>query len=144
MRFPSIYLGRSHNPNYRLNISQVPSLSGSNACFDFQCDMHTSSASSSGRSTDADSCSTVPPTPEHLDGEYGGGDTSGSSKTERPVRRVACDSCRRRKVRCDGNQPTCGRCNKLNQICVYTVPKNRQNSELMAQALIMLQSRLGK
>jgi hypothetical protein len=138
---PSIYcperFARTHN-----KLQSSTALTGLDASFYFMGDMYTFIASSSGNGTDADSCSTVPLTPEDLDGENG--DTCGSSRTDRPGRRVACDSCRRRKVRCDGNQTTCGRCSKLNQSCVYTVPKNRHDSEMMAQALIMLQSRLGK
>ncbi|CZR35699.1 uncharacterized protein FPRO_00178 [Fusarium proliferatum ET1] len=33
----------------------------------------------------------------------------------------ACDPCRARKVACDHGQPTCSRCRKRNETCVYTV-----------------------
>ncbi|KAH6897073.1 hypothetical protein B0T10DRAFT_526316 [Thelonectria olida] len=33
----------------------------------------------------------------------------------------ACDQCRARKVACDHGQPTCNRCRKRRQTCVYTV-----------------------
>src|SRR6478736_3147292 len=33
----------------------------------------------------------------------------------------ACDPCRARKVACDHGQPTCSRCGKRNETCVYTV-----------------------
>ncbi|CAG8528580.1 13543_t:CDS:2 [Acaulospora morrowiae] len=31
----------------------------------------------------------------------------------------ACDSCRRKKVKCDGFQPVCGNCSSFNQECTY-------------------------
>ncbi|KAK7420576.1 hypothetical protein QQZ08_010335 [Neonectria magnoliae] len=40
----------------------------------------------------------------------------------------ACDPCRARKVACDHSQPTCKRCRKRRQPCVYTVaPKPKRN-----------------
>lgn len=37
-----------------------------------------------------------------------------------PVRRKpACQTCRRRKVRCDNNLPTCGFCSTNEAECVY-------------------------
>ncbi|KAF4448506.1 hypothetical protein F53441_8092 [Fusarium austroafricanum] len=37
----------------------------------------------------------------------------------------ACDPCRARKVACDHGQPTCSRCTKRNETCVYTVSEPR-------------------
>ncbi|KAF4334864.1 hypothetical protein FBEOM_11288 [Fusarium beomiforme] len=37
----------------------------------------------------------------------------------------ACDPCRARKVACDHGQPTCSRCRKRNETCVYTVSEPR-------------------
>ncbi|KAF2865318.1 hypothetical protein BDV95DRAFT_448779, partial [Massariosphaeria phaeospora] len=31
----------------------------------------------------------------------------------------ACDSCRERKLRCDGSRPTCGTCKRLTHDCTY-------------------------
>lgn len=39
----------------------------------------------------------------------------------------ACDPCRARKVACDHGQPTCSRCSKRKQTCVYTVSESRIN-----------------
>lgn len=36
----------------------------------------------------------------------------------------ACDQCRARKLACDHAQPTCNRCSKRHQTCVYTVAPN--------------------
>ncbi|KAL1922423.1 uncharacterized protein VTP21DRAFT_9962 [Calcarisporiella thermophila] len=39
---------------------------------------------------------------------------------------VACDTCRKKKVKCDGTHPKCGRCLTLNLQCSYIdVPKKR-------------------
>ncbi|KIL86502.1 hypothetical protein FAVG1_10332 [Fusarium avenaceum] len=40
----------------------------------------------------------------------------------------ACDPCRARKVACDHGQPTCSRCRKRGEVCVYTVsePKTKK------------------
>ncbi|KAI5195672.1 hypothetical protein E4T39_08141 [Aureobasidium subglaciale] len=54
-----------------------------------------------------------------------GNGTEGSDSTSRAVKRrkiaVACDPCRRRKVRCDGIQPTCSQCVSGRKIytCTY-------------------------
>ncbi|KAK3398241.1 hypothetical protein B0T20DRAFT_461003 [Sordaria brevicollis] len=44
----------------------------------------------------------------------------------RPRKRVrvsiACHNCRNRKSRCDGQHPSCGRCEELNVSCVYDEP----------------------
>ncbi len=34
--------------------------------------------------------------------------------------RQACNPCRRKKVRCPGERPSCGFCTRLNQPCSYT------------------------
>lgn len=41
----------------------------------------------------------------------------------------ACDSCRRRKVRCNSEKPVCGQCTKAGLVCVYTEQRkpNSQN-----------------
>ncbi|KAJ2744111.1 hypothetical protein GGI20_003218, partial [Coemansia sp. BCRC 34301] len=37
----------------------------------------------------------------------------------------ACASCRRKKVRCDGVQPSCGNCINRNMLCTYLAQKKR-------------------
>ncbi|OLY83873.1 Peroxisome proliferation transcriptional regulator [Smittium mucronatum] len=43
---------------------------------------------------------------------------SNSASLKKPGHR-ACDSCRRRKTKCDGNKPSCGRCLRDNFKCEY-------------------------
>ncbi|KAM0290474.1 hypothetical protein ACHAO9_004831 [Fusarium lateritium] len=38
---------------------------------------------------------------------------------KRKVAAAACDTCRNRKVKCDAERPTCGRCTKSGQACHY-------------------------
>ncbi|KAL8653890.1 MAG: hypothetical protein Q9210_001841 [Variospora velana] len=55
-------------------------------------------------------------------------------------KRLACDKCRERKVRCNREQPVCGRCARLGQNCQYTTPA-KQYSDL-SPLLLTLHSRL--
>lgn len=50
-----------------------------------------------------------------------GTDTPSSATTRTKGRRYgfACLSCRRKKIKCDGNKPTCINCNKSKESCVY-------------------------
>lgn len=47
--------------------------------------------------------------------------TAPSSTTARATKKSAfsCEPCRRRKVKCGGEQPVCGRCLARNDACVY-------------------------
>lgn len=36
-----------------------------------------------------------------------------------PAKRIACVVCRRRKLKCDGNKPSCGTCSRLGHDCAY-------------------------
>ncbi|KAI1101541.1 hypothetical protein F4804DRAFT_343906 [Jackrogersella minutella] len=58
-------------------------------------------------------------------------------------RHTACKICRDRKVRCDGNQPTCDRCTRSGDECVYAPPALPSRGEL-AQTIETLQERLGE
>lgn len=73
-----------------------------------------------------------------------GGGTSSASTTTTKARRTACDVCRERKVRCNGERPDCQRCRRLGHQCSYTVVKRQDitRSEV-SQALMTLQVRLG-
>ena len=46
-------------------------------------------------------------------------------------RRVACKVCRDRKVRCDGDQPTCDRCRRAGETCVYSQTYNPTKADLL-------------
>lgn len=77
--------------------------------------------------------------------EKRGGSTSSASTTTTKARRTACDVCRERKVRCNGERPGCQRCRRLGHQCSYTVVKRQDitRSEV-SQALMTLQVRLGR
>lgn len=58
-------------------------------------------------------------------GENGGGEERESPSGEgangqvpKP-KRIACVLCRKRKLRCDGNKPSCGTCTRLQHDCSY-------------------------
>ena len=71
--------------------------------------------------------------------------SSGAANANGVVRRVACDVCRERKVRCDKGQPHCGRCGRLGHICRYTTSRKQNASKLdISDALLTLNARLGK
>ncbi|KAJ1978330.1 hypothetical protein H4R35_001949 [Dimargaris xerosporica] len=53
-------------------------------------------------------------------------ESSAPSQAKRQRINKACDVCRRRKVKCDGQQPQCGGCLATGQTCAYSfVPKKR-------------------
>ncbi|KAJ1983286.1 hypothetical protein H4R34_001370 [Dimargaris verticillata] len=53
-------------------------------------------------------------------------DSSAPPQAKRQRINKACDVCRRRKVKCDGQQPQCGGCLAMGQTCTYSfVPKKR-------------------
>ncbi|KAK1964988.1 hypothetical protein LY78DRAFT_581304 [Colletotrichum sublineola] len=37
----------------------------------------------------------------------------------------ACQNCRARKRRCDGDEPICGLCSRLEVTCIYTQRRKR-------------------
>ena len=44
----------------------------------------------------------------------------GNERVQKPQRRrIACQQCRRKKVKCDNDRPTCGFCASASQRCVY-------------------------
>ena len=60
-------------------------------------------------------------------------------------KRLACDNCRERKVRCNREQPVCGRCARLGHNCKYTAPAQQKPSKTDVSRLLMtLQSRLAQ
>jgi hypothetical protein len=67
------------------------------------------------------------------------GPPEGSSKPK-PTQ-IACTLCRRRKIKCDGGIPSCGRCTKLNSECTYH--ENRRKSGPRRGYVKGLETRLG-
>ncbi|TDL23320.1 hypothetical protein BD410DRAFT_701614, partial [Rickenella mellea] len=43
----------------------------------------------------------------------------GKPQSKRSKVEVACDFCRRRKMKCDGKRPTCGHCKSKERECKY-------------------------
>ena len=67
------------------------------------------------------------------------------ASTNNPLKRLACDACRDRKVRCDRQHPTCSRCARLGHSCNYSGPSKQAASKVDWSQLIMtLHSRLGE
>lgn len=59
------------------------------------------------------------------------------------AKRLACDNCRERKVRCNREQPVCGRCARLGHNCQYTTPARQNSSHSdVSRLLLTLHSRL--
>lgn len=61
-----------------------------------------------------------------------GDDGTGSRKRQRTAARpisVSCELCKQRKVKCDRGHPTCGWCQRNNQLCEY---KERKKPGLRA------------
>ncbi|OCK75781.1 hypothetical protein K432DRAFT_396987 [Lepidopterella palustris CBS 459.81] len=58
-------------------------------------------------------------------------------------RHMACKTCRDRKVRFDGGQPSCEKCKKSHETCVY-VPASKQTRADLTETIEGLQERLAK
>ncbi|PCH38896.1 hypothetical protein WOLCODRAFT_43600, partial [Wolfiporia cocos MD-104 SS10] len=43
----------------------------------------------------------------------------------RPKVTTACDSCRKRKLRCDGRTPSCSNCSLYEANCHYAAGRNK-------------------
>lgn len=48
-----------------------------------------------------------------------GGQDDGANGQIPKVKRIACVLCRKRKLKCDGNKPSCGTCTRLQHECSY-------------------------
>ena len=57
-------------------------------------------------------------------------------------KRVACVICRKRKLKCDGERPSCGTCSRLNHNCAYD--EVRRKSGPKRGYVKELEARLGK
>ncbi|KAK4969821.1 hypothetical protein LTR66_011667, partial [Elasticomyces elasticus] len=62
---------------------------------------------------------------------------SRTSNVHRPRHSArACENCRKRKIKCDSNRPTCGQCVHLNKRCLYEDAKqvrDRKTLQLLSQ-----------
>ncbi|KAI1616203.1 fungal-specific transcription factor domain-containing protein [Exophiala viscosa] len=59
--------------------------------------------------------------PDGHDGRMGGGS---NDSVPRP-KRIACILCRKRKLKCDGNKPSCGTCSRLDHHCEYSEERKK-------------------
>ena len=57
-------------------------------------------------------------------------------------RHMACKTCRERKVRCDGGQPACEKCQRSSEECIYPTGSRKTKTDLV-ESMEMLQERLG-
>ncbi|KAK3342081.1 fungal-specific transcription factor domain-containing protein [Lasiosphaeria hispida] len=70
-------------------------------------------------------------------------DGDGQAETSSHAKRLACNPCRERKVRCDRRQPQCGRCAKMEASCHYSSPsKHAMSKSDLSRMLIALHGRL--
>ncbi|KAF2088922.1 hypothetical protein K490DRAFT_38482 [Saccharata proteae CBS 121410] len=60
---------------------------------------------------------------QQLDAEPSGGQTAASAtrnaENAAKPKRIACVLCRKRKLKCDGQRPSCGTCKRLSHDCAY-------------------------
>ncbi|KAM0277777.1 hypothetical protein ACHAQH_005570 [Verticillium albo-atrum] len=75
-----------------------------------------------------------------LDGDFPFGDQDDRGKRKRIGTQLACNDCRRRKARCDGQRPSCQACQKRSKTCVYAEKPARGASDTaMAESYEVLQ-----
>ena len=67
-------------------------------------------------------------------------DDQGSSKRQRTA--LACNSCRYRKSRCNGEHPVCSTCSEMGFQCVYRRPLNANNRNSTSGYNSQLENRL--
>ena len=71
-----------------------------------------------------------------------GPDGQGDPKRRRIAK--ACDACRRKKIKCDGQQPKCGHCHNYKTECVFTHVEKKRNPPKSAKYIEGLENRLGR
>src|ERR1700710_2821272 len=49
----------------------------------------------------------------------------GANDTVPRPKRIACILCRKRKLKCDSNKPSCGTCSRLNHHCEYSEERKK-------------------
>ncbi|KAG9242088.1 fungal-specific transcription factor domain-containing protein [Calycina marina] len=71
-----------------------------------------------------------------------GMDESIEAKRRRIAR--ACDECRRKKIKCDGQAPSCGHCTNTRTACLFTQVEKKKNPPKGAKYIEALENRVGR
>ncbi|KXT05876.1 hypothetical protein AC578_341 [Pseudocercospora eumusae] len=75
-----------------------------------------------------------PPTSDHSTNAHGGSGDGGNAPTKQLKR--ACDCCRKRKVKCDGQDP-CTPCKKASIRCAYLQPPKKKGPKGLRSARVL-------
>jgi hypothetical protein len=74
-----------------------------------------------------------------------GSPPAGSEQKTSAAKRLACDQCRQRKVKCNKEYPQCSRCAKVDIGCTYSTRKKTSPEKMgLSHFLLTLNSRLGE
>ncbi|KAK9356662.1 fungal-specific transcription factor domain-containing protein [Lipomyces doorenjongii] len=68
----------------------------------------------------------------------------GDSELKRRRIARACDSCRKKKIKCDGKMPSCTNCSNYKTVCVFTYTEKKRNPPKGVKYIESLESRLEK
>ncbi|KAI0476270.1 hypothetical protein GGR56DRAFT_462407 [Xylariaceae sp. FL0804] len=84
--------------------------------------------------------------PPEGNGDGGGKGAAGvGGGSAGPNRRLACDPCRDRKIRCDRQHPVCARCTRLGLDCSYSSPSKQTAAKVdLSRLLFTLHDRLAQ
>ena len=70
---------------------------------------------------------------------------SAEAPANTPLKRLACDSCRDRKVRCSREETACSRCAKVGNTCRYSSRSKPTSAKMdLSRFLMTLNNRLGE
>lgn len=67
-----------------------------------------------------------------------------TSRADMLARGGACDFCKRRKLKCSAELPSCAACRRSGRDCVYSQKKQRSKVKLLEDRLVELERRLGQ
>lgn len=62
--------------------------------------------------------------------------TPGLPRKRQKLTTTACEPCRSRKIRCDGNKPTCEACSKRSQQCIYQATPDISSANAYVDSLV--------
>jgi len=60
----------------------------------------------------------------------------GQPRKRQKLTTTACEPCRSRKIRCDGNKPTCEACSKRSQQCIYQATPDINSANAYVESLV--------